>query len=209
MISAELRPELCRYPEDRERIHSTAGRIKKLWLKPCPGPLTSTLKSTPPHHQRCSPGKVPLEEEYFTIQEAYEFGMRAEPNWESMSSVIWCANRDLYILFFSGKLEIFIRDDSQRGVRAKTKKELADNSDDKKRLFKVEARTGRKLKASSKSKAKKPSRKGTYGLQNNRVWNALGPQLPMATVAGQLQGRELAQAQTVRTQTSVVGPCFQ
>ena len=87
--------------------------------------------------------------------------------------------------------------------------ELADNSDDEKRLFKAEARAGRKLKVSSKSKAKKPSGKETYGWQSNRAWNALGPQPPMATVAAQLQGRELAQAQTVRAQTSVVGPCFQ
>ena len=68
--------------------------------------------------------------------------------------------------------------------------ELAENSDDEKRLFKAEARAGRKLKASSKSKVKKPSGKCGYG--NNRVWNSLGPQVPMAAVARHLQGRELA-----------------
>ena len=35
--------------------------------------------------------------------------------------------------------------------------ELAENSDDEKRLFKAETRRGRKLKASSKSKVKKPA----------------------------------------------------
>ena len=35
--------------------------------------------------------------------------------------------------------------------------ELAENSDDEKRLFKAETRRGRKLRASSKSKVKKPA----------------------------------------------------
>ena len=89
--------------------------------------------------------------------------------------------------------------------------ELAENSDDEKRLFKAEARAGRKLKASSESKVKKPSGKGGYG--NNSVWklnwNSLRPQVPMAAVARHLKGRELAQAQIVRAQPPVVGPCFQ
>lgn len=46
--------------------------------------------------------------------------MRAEPNWESKWTEILFVNRDLCILLLLDKLEIFVRADGQRGVRAKT-----------------------------------------------------------------------------------------
>ena len=89
--------------------------------------------------------------------------------------------------------------------------ELADDSDDEKRLFKAEARAGRKLKA-SKSKGKRTKGKLPYaergpvgGFYNNRP----SAHFSTATVATQQPAAGTAGELGVRKMSSPVGPCFQ
>ena len=80
--------------------------------------------------------------------------------------------------------------------------ELADDSDDEKRLFRAENRAGRKLKA-SKTKGKRTKGRFPYADARNsfRPNVALGQQPSSAAVDGGIGVQ--------KTTLSVAGPCFQ
>ena len=80
--------------------------------------------------------------------------------------------------------------------------ELADNSDDEKRLYKAESRAGRKLKDTRAKRGKKPLRKNFSGWQA-RTSNAPPTPPALPTPAGQ-------SSQSARPpQPQGLGPCFQ
>ena len=99
--------------------------MKNLTLKPAESletPLstpTTPLKKPPAHHQMCSPGAKPVTAAYHTPREAYEMGILSPPMWHGKQHKQYVTMRDLKVTStHSEKLEIFIRDDGQRGVRA-------------------------------------------------------------------------------------------
>lgn len=81
--------------------------------------------------------------------------------------------------------------------------ELADNSDDEKRLFKAESRAGRKLKDTKAKRGKKPLRKIFTGWQARAAYAPPPVSSTLTTAAGQ-------SPQASRpSQPQVLGPCFQ
>ena len=81
--------------------------------------------------------------------------------------------------------------------------ELADNSDDEKRLFRAEARAGRRVK-SAKSKAKKQPVKRAHFSTTRGV--GVGPS---QSAQGIVMHKDTNSLQVNRMQPPVVGPCFQ
>ena len=81
--------------------------------------------------------------------------------------------------------------------------ELADNSDDEKRLFKAEARAGRRVKTAKSKVKKQPNKRVQFeGARGVGVGPSQGAQ-------GIVMHRGTNSLQVNRVQPPVVGPCFQ
>ena len=91
-----------------------------------------------------------------------------------------------------------------------TTDELADNSDDEKRLFKAEARAGKKLKT-AKAKNKKPlgSKRASYLTALQKAANIPSQGSQGLQSPGLMQSREPSGSQLGRVQPAVVVPCVQ
>lgn len=105
------------------------GQLKGLLMMPA---------AIPAHHQLCSPGKSPQITSYLTPREVYELGMRSQPSWHGELPVYCVCNCNrlrtqtehlitlpllfsklhLHSLQHADKLEVFLREDGERGVKA-------------------------------------------------------------------------------------------
>lgn len=112
------------------------GRCKSLHLEeaalssnPPSTPSTPPRSSPPPAHlQLCSPGDIAVEAPFLRPRESYELGMQQGSGWKGESIwILLCTCLVLIhvdpflpttILSLSGKLEVFMREDGERGIRA-------------------------------------------------------------------------------------------
>lgn len=96
------------------------------------GLLLKEAIDVPAHHQPCSPGKTPKTPTYLTPREAYDLGLRSPPAWhgklQNLTISIVRASAKKFrkllqrghvslLLLTTDKLEMFFRDDGQRGVK--------------------------------------------------------------------------------------------
>ena len=107
---------------------------------------------------------------------------------------------------------IKVADRSEHGwvtVEEYTTDELADDSEDEKRLSKAEARAGKKLKT-AKAKNKKPlgSKRASYLTALHKASNIPSQGSQDLQIPGLVQSREPSGSQLGRVQPAVVGPCF-